>query len=141
MSTAAVSCGGGDDDSTAATLTKSEFIAQADAICKDGEEALEQEADEFAEENDVDTENPTEAQQEEVISDVVAPAIRQQGEEIAELGAPEGDEETIEAIVEAVESGADELESDPASLLEGKNPLGEGSKLAREYGLKECGEE
>ena len=141
LGAAVVGCGGGDDDSTGATLTKAEFIAQADTICKDGEDALEQEADEFAEENDVDIENPTEAQQEEVISDVVAPAVRQQAEAIDGLGAPEGDEETVEAIVAAVESGADELESDPKLLLEGENPLGEGSELAREYGLKECGEE
>jgi len=76
-----------------------------------------------------------------VITDVVAPGVRQQVEEIAELSAPSGDEAEVEAIVEAVESGADELESDPKLLLEGANPLGEGSKLARAYGLKECGEE
>lgn len=136
-------CGGGDDTSseTSAALTKAEFIKQADAICAKGEKALEGEAEEFAEENDVDVEKPTKAQQEEVIADVVAPGVRKQAEEIADLGAPEGDEESVEAIVEAVETGSDELESDPAKLLEGDNPLGEGSKLAREYGLEECGEE
>src|SRR5215213_7528227 len=137
----AAGCGSDDSDSTSAALSKPEFIKEADAICADGNAAIEEEAEAFAEENDVDTEKPTKAQQEEVISDVVAPNVQGQAEEIADLGAPEGDEETIEAMVEAVEKGAGELESDPALLLEGENPLGDGSKLARAYGLEECGEE
>lgn len=145
LAAAVAGCGGGDDstgDSTSAALTKPEFVKQADAICKSGEEALEDEADEFVEENDVDTENPTTEQQEEVIVDVVAPALHKQGEEIAALGAPEGEEESVEAIVDALESGSDDLESDPGAFINGKeNPLAEASKLAREFGLTECGEE
>ncbi|MDX6625600.1 MAG: hypothetical protein QOE56_589 [Solirubrobacterales bacterium] len=76
-----------------------------------------------------------------MIADVVAPAVRQQGEEIGDLGSPSGDEDQVEAIVEAVGQGADELEEDPGALLEGKNPLEEGSKLAKTYGFKSCGEE
>ncbi|HEX3239431.1 MAG TPA: hypothetical protein VHR18_04770 [Solirubrobacterales bacterium] len=135
-------CGGGDSsDSSSATLTKPEFIKQADAICVKGNEAIEDEVEAFAEDNNVDTEDPTKEQQEEVIADVVAPGTRTQVEEISELGAPSGDEETIEAMVEAVESASTELEDDPGLLLEEKNPLEAGSKLAREYGLTECGEE
>jgi hypothetical protein len=144
LAAAVIGCGGGDDssDSSSAALTKAEFIKEADKVCKDGEEALEAEGEEFAEDNDVDIENPTQEQQEEVVVDVVGPALHKQGEEIAELGAPEGEEETVEAIVEALETGSDELESDPGAFIEGKeNPLAEASKLARDYGLTECGEE
>lgn len=142
LAAVAAGCGGGDDSSdTSATLTKAEFIEQADAICVKGNEAIETEVEEFAEDNDVDTENPTKEQQEEVIATVVAPGTRAQVEEISELGAPSGDEETIEAMVESVETGSEELEDDPAKLLGEKSPLEEGSKLARDYGLKECGEE
>ena len=139
----AAGCGGGDDTSseTSAALSKAEFVKQADAICAKGNEAIEGEVEEFAEDNDVDIEKPTAEQQEEVIADVVAPATRQQIEEIAELGVPSGDEEQIEAMIESVETGTDELEEQPELLLEEKNPLADGSKLARAYGLKECGEE
>jgi len=144
LAAAVAGCGGGDDssgDSSSAALTKAEFIKQADAICKSGEETLEDEANEFAEENDVDTENPTTKQQEEVIVDVVGPALHKQGEEIAELGAPEGEEETVEAIVDALESGADEVENDPATLIESEDsPLDEATELAGDYGLTECGQ-
>jgi hypothetical protein len=140
----AAGCGDSDDDSSDATasITKAELIKQGDAICQKGNEAIEAEADEFAKENDIDTSNPTEAQQEEVIADVVAPNVRAQAEDLAGLGAPSSDEAKIDAIVEAVEKGADELESDPGSLLdEGSDPLDEGTKLAKQYGFKTCGEE
>ena len=139
----AAGCGSSSSDSTETTaaLSKAEFIKQGDAICTKGNQAIETEANEFAEENNVDTEKPTDAQQEEVITEVVAPAVRKQGEEISELGAPSGDEAEVEAIVAAVEGGADELEEDPKLLIEGKNPLAKGSKLADSYGFKVCGEE
>lgn len=136
-------CGGGDGDSDGdgSSLTKAEFIEKADAICKDGEKSIEDGAEQFAEDNDVDVEKPTKQQQEDVIRQVVAPEIRKQAEEIGQLGAPAGEGKEVEAIVAAVEEGADELEGEPAQLLEGKNPLAEGSKLAHEFGLKVCGEE
>jgi len=145
LAAAVAGCGGGDDssgDSSAAALTKAEFIKQADQVCKKGEEALAAEGEEFAEDNDIDIENPTEEQKEEVILDVVGPALHKQGEELAALGAPEGEEEAVEAIVDALESGADEIESDPAILIEGKEnpPLEEASELSADYGLTECGE-
>jgi hypothetical protein len=143
-------CGGSDSDSgdnggdggdTTVALTKVEFIKQADAICEKGNKSIEDGADKFAKDNDVDTEKPTDEQKEEVIVEVVAPEIRQQGEEISDLGAPAGDEDKVEAIVTSLEDAADELESEPANLFEGKNPLQEASKLGQQYGFKVCGEE
>jgi len=131
----------GDTTVTTSALSKAELIKQGDAICTKGNKSIETEANEFAEENNVNTKKPTQAQKEEVITEVVAPGVRKQGEEIAELGAPSGDEPEVEAIVAAVEGGADELEEDPKLLIEGKNPLAKGSKLAASYGFKVCGEE
>lgn len=140
-------CGGSSDSSgsesseASSSLTKAEFVKQGDAICKKGDAAIEEEANEFAAENNIDTKNPTESDQEEVIEQVVGPAIKHQGEEIAELGAPSGEEEEVEAIVSAVETGAEEVEEDPAAILKGKNPLGEAARLAKAYGFKVCGQE
>jgi hypothetical protein len=142
-------CGGGGDDSSgdgtdsvsssASSLTKAEFIKQGDEICAKGDAAIEGEANEFADENGIDTEKPTEAEQEEVIEQVVGPAIKRQSEEIADLGPPEGEEEAVEEIVAAVGRGADEIEEDPHAVLNGGNPLAEASKLANAYGFKQCG--
>ena len=138
-------CGSSDDSTEtdeSVALTKVEFIKQGDAICAKGNERLEDEADEFAEDNDVDTGNPTEDQQEEVIVTVVGPALQSQADELGELGAPEGEEDKVTAIVEALEAGAQELEDDPGSLLEsGAEPLVEARKLATEFGFKTCGQE
>ena len=130
-----------DTTETAAALSKAEFIKQGDAICAKGNKSIETEANEFAEENNVNTEKPTKAQKEEVISEVVAPDLLKQGEEIGELGAPSGDEAEVEAIVAAVEGGAEELEENPSLLIGGKNPLSKGAKLAGSYGFKVCGQE
>jgi len=141
----AAGCGGGGDSTAtdeSVALTKAEFIKQGDAICEQGNDQLEDEADEFAEDNDVDTSNPTEEQQEEVIVTVVGPALQSQADELSGLGAPEGEEDKVTAIVEALEAGAQELEDDPGSLLEsGAEPLEEANKLATEFGFKTCGQE
>jgi hypothetical protein len=139
----AAGCGSSDDSTETVVLTKAEFITQGDAICKKGSEQIEDEADAFAEENDIDTSKPTKEEQEEVISGVLGPALQGQAEEISALGAPDGEEEKVEAIVTALESGAEELEDDPGSLLEesGTDPLEEANELANEFGFKECGQE
>ena len=135
-------CGGGSDSSSdSSSLSKAQFIKQADAICEKGNKESNKEVEEFVEDNNVNTNKPTKKQQEEVITEVVAPNVQGQVEEISELSAPSGDEKKIEAMVGAVEEGVEELEADPTTLIEGKNPLGKGSKLAKEYGLKTCGEE
>jgi hypothetical protein len=140
----AAGCGSSSDDSTeTVVLTKTEFIKEGDAICAKGTETLNQEAEDFAEENDVDTDNPSKGDQEEVITTVIGPALQSQADELSALGAPEGEEETVEAIVEALEEGAQELEDDPASLLEesASGPLDEANKLASAFGFEECGQE
>jgi hypothetical protein len=141
ISMIAAGCGGS-DSTDSSSITKAQFIKQADAICEKGTKENEAEFEEFAEEKNLsEDEEPTKAQQEEAISDIVAPGVQKQIEEIDALGAPEGDEKQVEAIVTSVEEGVEEIEADPSSLIKGENPLGKGSKLAKEYGLKACGEE
>jgi hypothetical protein len=144
MAIVAAGCGSSDDSTdTVVVLTKTEFIKQGDAICKKGSEQIEDEANAFAEENNIDTNKPTKKEQEEVISGVLGPALQKQADEISALAAPDGDSEKVEAILAALESGAEELEDDPGSLLEesGTGPLDEANELANEFGFKQCGQE
>jgi hypothetical protein len=138
-------CGSSDDSSTDSTtaLTKAEFIKQGDAICEKGSKQIEDEAEAFADENDVDTENPTDEQQEEVIETVVGPSLQTQADELGELGAPSGEEAKVTAMLEALEEGAEELESDPGALLgsDGSDPIDKANDLANEFGFKACGQE
>lgn len=130
----------GSDDGGEEALTKVEFIEQGDEICRQAEKRSEPEAEEFAEENDFELEKATDAELEEAIAAVLVPALEQQAEEIDALGAPEGDEEEIEAIVVALRDGAAEVDDDPSLAFEGE-PLKEASQLARDYGFEVCGED
>jgi len=138
----AAGCGSSDDDSTdtTVTLTKAEFIKQGDAICKQANEQSQSDAEDFAKENDFELEKASKEQLEEAIGEVLVPSLNQQAEEISALGAPEGDEEKVDAIVVSLEGAAEEIESDPGAVFEGE-PLDEASKLAGDYGFKVCGEE
>jgi hypothetical protein len=132
-------CGGGDSDSTTATLTKAAFIKQGDAICAKATKESEAEAEEFADENGFKLEKATEEQLEEAITDVLVPSLNKQAEELDALGAPAGDEEQVEEIVTSLEDAAGEVEDDPNSVLTGK-ALKKPSQLAKSYGFKVCGE-
>lgn len=131
-------CGGSDGSSS---LSKAEFIKQGDEICKSASKQIETEAEEFAEENDVNTSNPTKKQQEEVIEDVVAPGLRSEAEELEALGTPKEDGEKAEAVLAALDSGVSTVEDDAAAVLGSTNPLEKASKLATEFGFKSCGQE
>ena len=135
-------CGGGDEttDSATVTLTKTEFIKQGDAICKEFNENNEGEAEEFAEENGFTLEKASEEQLEEAVSEVLVPSLNKQAEELDALGAPEGDEEQVEAIVTAVEDATGEIEDDPSSVFEEK-VFEKPNRLAEAYGFKVCGQE
>jgi len=137
----AAGCGSSDDDSTEATvtLTKTEFIDQADQICKQAGEDSEAEAEEFAEENDFELEKANQEQLEEAIDEVLVPALNGQVEEIKELGTPEGDEEQVEEILVALEDASDEVGADPSRAFEAE-PLKKAKRLAQAYGFKVCGE-
>ena len=138
-----VGCGGGSDSSSdSSSLTKAEFIKQADAICAKGGELLNKEVEDFGEENDIDPNKTTKEQQEELITEIVAANVQSQVDEIRTLGAPSGDEAQVETMLDTVEEGVEELESKPNLFLNKKtNPLTRGSDLADKYGLKVCGQE
>jgi hypothetical protein len=133
-------CGsGGDTTDEMVTLTKTEFIKQGDAICKQGNEASEKEAEEFAEDNDFKLEKASKEQLEEAVSEVLVPNLEGQIEELEALGAPKGDEGKVEAIVSSLEEATSEIEDDPGLVFQG-DVLKKPSKLADDYGFKVCGE-
>jgi hypothetical protein len=133
MALVAAGCGGDDDDDAP---TKEEFITQADDICTEGDQVIEEQAAEV-----FGSGQPSKAQQEAFIEDTVIPETQSQIDGIRELTPPEGDEDEVNAIVDAADQGIDEIESDPAALTQGgANPLAEASQLAAEYGMKDCGQ-
>jgi hypothetical protein len=134
-------CGSSDDESS--SLTKAQFVAQADAICKAGNAEIESEFEAFAKKNNIDeNEEPSKAQKVELSETILAPNVTNQAEEIRALEAPSGDEDEVSAMLDSLDEGVEEVEANPQAPFESKqpNPFGPANKLAQEYGLKVCGQ-
>jgi hypothetical protein len=154
----AAGCGGGSDstssgdttsgggestEASGSAPTKAAFIKEADKICGDADEELNEEIVEYAKENDIDLEKsePSEDEQFEIVETVVLPNLAKQSEEISALTPPEGEEEKVEEITDALSEGVEEGESDPKSLSNEDNSLADAGKKAQAYGLTTCGSE
>lgn len=144
LATGLIAAGCGDDDDDGGdggeALTKQEFITEADQICSDGNAEIEAAAEQTFGQSD---QPPSATEQEQFAADTVIPNIQSQVDQIGDLAPPEGDEDQIQAILDAAREGLDAGEEEPSLFTEqgGQDPLAEASRLARDYGLTVCGEE
>ncbi len=139
----AVSGCGSSDDPSGASITKAQFVKKADASCKKGKEKIRADFAKYVKEREdkgQDLSNPTEDDFAEVVDVVLVPDVEEEVEEIRDLGAPSGDEDQVDAILEAREDGLEAAEAEPkAVVVSGKNVFAQATKLAKEYGLEVCG--
>jgi hypothetical protein len=137
-----VGCGGS-DDSSGESISKEEFIAKADAICKKGNEGMEKELYKFLRQSRSGgaLRKPSVEQNEKFIVTVLIPNLRREIKEIKALGIPDGDEERIEALIAALEEGLETAEDETATVAAGTSDIvfGIASRLAGEYGATVCG--
>ncbi len=133
---------GGDDRTTAVgsdepkPLTKAEFIHEADRICFATESQIEAAADDVL----TGDEEPSPREVRRVSREFVVPRLRAQVDTIRLLGAPVGDSDEIERILEATGRGAQEIQADPTAFVDAPpRALQEAERLAEAYGSKECG--
>jgi hypothetical protein len=125
----AVGCGGSGE---AETLTRFDFVKQANAICSSAqserEEALEQA-----------TEGNAKPEKKALVTEVILPTIQQMAEELEDLGRPKDDEKEVQAIVSAFEGGVQKVEANAgADLAADVAAFSHADELAQEYGLTEC---
>jgi hypothetical protein len=128
----AAGCGDDDDGDEAASLTKEEWIAQADEICAQGNEEIGQQAGEV-----FGGGPPSAAEERRFAEEVVVPNIEEQVADVKALSPPEGDEEQVDAIIAAAEEGLAQAEENPLAINE--DALDEATQLMAEYGSKVCG--
>jgi major membrane immunogen (membrane-anchored lipoprotein) len=139
LAVALVVVGCGSSDSSTASITKAEFIKQADADCKKGEEEIQKDLAVYLKEHK-DLEKPTEDDYSELVEAVLVPAAEQEIDDIRALGIPSGDEDQVEAMLDAREASIEKAQEEPKAVVQnGGSVFGEASKLAKEYGLKDCG--
>lgn len=128
-------CGGDDSSSSttaAAPLTKDEFISQADQICADGDAAIQDAQPDFG------SNGPSQDDLNAFVTDTLVPNLQDQHDQIAALGVPEGDEDTISSVLDALQSAIDSLESDPSSITS-TDAFTDVNQQAQDYGLTKCG--
>jgi hypothetical protein len=116
--------------------SKVEFLRQADEICFSTESRIEAAADDLL----AGKGEPAPEEVEEVAIGIVIPALETEVAAIGALSVPEGDEDQVQAILDATQAGIEEIEADPQSLLDGPpDSLVEAEQLARRYGSRQCG--
>ncbi len=124
----AAGCGSSDDGPT-----KDEFIAQADKVCEEGNQAIQAKvAEQFGDKA------PSKKQITQFVTETYVPSFQQQVDQLREIEAPSDDEETWQGIVDALQDGVDKIKDDPNQVLTG-SPLQDAAKQAQDYGFKVCG--
>jgi hypothetical protein len=136
LAAALVVAGCGSSDSS---ISKAEFVKKADAVCKKGEEEVQKDFGTFAKKHE-NVKKPTEADYAELVDAVLVENVEAEVNDIRALGAPEGDEKEVEAMLEAREESIEKAQDNPKAVIKSNEDIfGEASKLAKAYGLKECG--
>jgi len=130
-------CGSSNTTSTS-SLTKAEFIKQADAICLKSTKGIEADFSSFAKERGSFKNAASSKSMAEFSSSTILPALSSEAEKLRALGAPGGEEDDVDAILTPFEVGIEERENAGVSG-HGANPeIAKANKLAAEYGLKVC---
>jgi hypothetical protein len=137
----AVGCGDDDKDeggSDKPAISKAQFAAKADAICK----AADAEVQSASSEAFADPASPTEEELAEFSTETLVPNFQKQADDIRALGAPEGDEDTVAAMLSSLEEGIELIKNDPSILGEQEQPapFKAANEKAEELGLKVCGQ-
>lgn len=119
--------------------SKEEYVAKANALCKKRRQRLQADLKKaFEEAQDAEGSEQQQALRGLVV-DLVAPGMEAETDELRELGAPEEDAARVEAIVAAIEAVAAEAREDPRAFATDSSALAEVQRLARRYGIAECG--
>ena len=124
--------GCGEDDSSAATLTKKQFIKSAEGICEQAETEQLKKATKYLQ-------GHPGAEEEDAVIPAGLPPIEEELNKLEALGLPKGGEAEIEAFLDALQVALDQAKEDPGSVLAQQgNPFEKPNKIGSKYGLKAC---
>jgi hypothetical protein len=140
--------GCGSDDSTASSgaagvtvetgsLSKAEFIAQANEICTEGRSQIEQK---FFSELKRDDSGTVDAEGSILASTktTIVPGYEEWVEEISDLGAPSGEEEAVAKFLNTLQLRLDEINADPTEMTTTATPFEKVTGSAEAAGLSGC---
>lgn len=130
----AAGCGGGDDE---ASISKAEFVKQANALCAASQKKMQREVAASIKEAFGKKSSGAPAPSTE---EVVSKRFQEQIDGIEDLNAPSNYEQQAEEVVAAMQRVADEAEESPAQFRR-KAPVlyATSQRTAEKYGLDSCG--
>jgi hypothetical protein len=122
------------------SLSKSQFIEKADAICQEGTKEWEQRFGNYLKgRNTGKTKSEQEATAATIVNTIIIPTFEKEIERVSALGAPSGDEKQVTAVLVALQQGANEGSADPVAFISTAKTLTKASKLGQAYGFSSCG--
>jgi hypothetical protein len=135
MGLIAAGCGDDDDggDDGGEALSKEEYLAQGNAICKEGDAEIN-----AAFEQAFGNSQPTPEQIESVVTETMIPNIQAQIDDLRE-GIPEGDEDQVNEMLDEAELALQDVTEDPSLATGDQDPFADVSAQLDEYGLTACG--
>ena len=124
------SCG---DDVQPAAPSKSDFVAEANAICDEQAKLIAAVGVELGE-------SPTSDEVDAFVKDTFVPAVRDEVARIRSLGLPSADTNRLQGVLFDIEAVLDELTTNPDEVLAaGTTPFDDINRRLDEYGLTACG--
>jgi hypothetical protein len=125
-------CGSSDSSDSASAPTKSQYVKEADAICAKAE------GEQFQLIVAYKKKHPT-AEEEEMVKPAAIPPLEEEMSGIKALATPEGDEDQVQAWINAFEASLQKVKNNPHSILNlRKNPFEDANKKAAKLGFKTC---
>lgn len=127
---------GSSSKSTTPKLTKAEFLAKGNAICKKGNDQINAAANKAFPKSKG---KPSRTQMIKFATDTLIPSVQSQINGVKALGAPKGDEAKVNAIITTAQAALDRGKKDPAVFISNKSdPFAAANKLGKAYGLTVC---
>jgi hypothetical protein len=117
--------------SSAPAITKAEFLAKANAICRAGN------ARQTAAGAKVGK-SPSAAQVKTLVTKVFIPDIQSQINAVRALGAPKGDEATVSGFLNLAQADLDRVKANPLLIVGNASPFHDFAAKAHPYGLTAC---
>jgi hypothetical protein len=149
LAAAAIVVGCGDDESSGSgsdgsiatsSLSKEQFVKKVTELCNKGREDVPQRATAYQEKNPPGKGSAAEYRAK-AVQAVLLPMLEEEIAKIREIGAPEGEEEQVEAMLGAQQQGVDEVAAlDSLEPREGvmEAYFAEATRAMNDYGLEEC---
>ena len=133
---AALVAGCGDDDDSSDSgggdaPTKAQFVEEGNAICEKGNAELDEATANFG------PQTPP-AEVDAFVTETLVPNVQGQIDDLRALTPPKGDEDTVDALLDAAQENLATVEDNPATIRSG-DPFAQANQLLRGYGLTVCG--